>query len=33
MMIDINFFKDYNDTFGHHQGDIALEMISHLIKR
>ena len=32
MIIDIDFFKDYNDNFGHHQGDVALEKISQVIK-
>ena len=32
MMIDIDYFKDFNDCFGHHNGDKALEAISKLIK-
>ena len=28
MIIDIDFFKDYNDTFGHHSGDITLQKIA-----
>ena len=28
MIIDIDFFKDYNDAFGHHLGDIALQQIA-----
>lgn len=32
MIIDIDYFKDFNDSFGHHNGDKALETISKLIK-
>lgn len=31
-LIDIDFFKDYNDCYGHHEGDIALQVISRLLK-
>lgn len=31
-LIDIDFFKDYNDAYGHHQGDIALQKISLTLK-
>lgn len=27
-LIDIDFFKDYNDFYGHHEGDIALQKVS-----
>ncbi|QLA06292.1 diguanylate cyclase [Enterobacter ludwigii] len=27
-VMDIDFFKEYNDTYGHHEGDIALKRIS-----
>ncbi|MFA5200332.1 MAG: sensor domain-containing diguanylate cyclase [Candidatus Omnitrophota bacterium] len=32
MMIDIDFFKQYNDKFGHTAGDIVLRKISSLLK-
>lgn len=31
-MIDIDFFKDYNDTYGHVQGDNCLKKISGLLR-
>jgi len=33
MMIDIDFFKDYNDSFGHLQGDAVLKEISNILKK
>jgi len=32
MMIDIDFFKQYNDKFGHTAGDIVLKKVSALLK-
>lgn len=31
-LLDIDFFKDYNDCNGHHQGDKALQCVSKLLK-
>jgi diguanylate cyclase (GGDEF)-like protein len=31
-MIDIDFFKSYNDTFGHQQGDQCLQQMATCIK-
>lgn len=28
VMIDIDFFKDYNDSFGHQQGDLCLQQVA-----
>jgi diguanylate cyclase (GGDEF)-like protein len=33
VMVDVDHFKDYNDTFGHLQGDQALKQIGQLLRR
>lgn len=33
VMVDVDHFKPYNDTFGHLQGDQALKQIGQLLKR
>jgi len=32
MMLDIDFFKQYNDTYGHIEGDFTLKTVSNILK-
>ena len=32
-IMDLDDFKVHNDTYGHHGGDIALEVVAHVVKR
>ena len=32
LLIDVDYFKNINDTFGHEQGDIALRRVAHIIR-
>ena len=33
LILDIDYFKEYNDTYGHQEGDIALEKVSFILKK
>jgi diguanylate cyclase (GGDEF)-like protein/PAS domain S-box-containing protein len=33
LVLDIDYFKQYNDTYGHQKGDIALEKVASILKK
>ena len=33
IIIDIDFFKNFNDTYGHQAGDAVLKQVAHILKR
>ncbi len=33
LIIDVDYFKDYNDSYGHQKGDIALQEVSNILKK
>jgi diguanylate cyclase (GGDEF)-like protein/PAS domain S-box-containing protein len=33
LIMDIDYFKEYNDTYGHQKGDTALEKVSKVLKK
>ncbi|MBP9490015.1 MAG: cache domain-containing protein [Aliarcobacter sp.] len=33
LIMDIDYFKEYNDNYGHQKGDLALERVSNLLKK
>ena len=33
LIMDVDFFKQYNDTYGHQKGDLALERVANLLRK
>lgn len=33
LIIDVDYFKQYNDTYGHQKGDLALEKVANILKK